>query len=82
MRVWLDIFREDQFIEFSDMKEHDRVINKNDFLREIVEYLQTNYFEGLLGKKKRKSFNLKKNKEMAKEEDHDPSIEYSPLKID
>lgn len=79
MRLWLDTFREDQFIEFANMEEDDRVINKNDYLREIVGYLQNNYFEGVLGKKKRKSFSLKKSKETAKDEDHDPSIEYDSM---
>lgn len=72
---WATTFSEDQFIAFINNKEQENVINKSDYLRDIIGYLKTTYFDDILGAKKRKSFSLKKSKDVDREEEQDAGLE-------
>ena len=72
---WATTFSEDQFIAFVNSKEQENVINKSDYLRDIIEYLKNTYFDDILGSRKRKSFSLKKAKEMDRDDEQDASLE-------
>lgn len=72
---WAATFSEDQFIAFINNKEQENVINKSDYLKDIIGYLKTTYFDDILGSRKRKSFSLKKGREIGRDDEQDASME-------
>ena len=76
VRVWEDTFLEDQFIEYDDAQDTERVLNKAEFLKEVITYLKDNYFaEILASKKKKKTFTLKTKDKLGNEANYDPALE-------
>lgn len=76
VREWSDMFIEDQFIEFTDKNGNDKVIDKSEYLRQVINYIHISYFDDLIKDKKRKSFSLKKNENKEHEApDPDPCLE-------
>ena len=73
VRDWAHIFKNDQFIEYLDSENNERVMNKPEYLRNIINYMKSNYFESLFETKKKKSVLLGKSKDSR--EIHPESIE-------
>lgn len=76
VRGWSEMFIEDQFIEYTDKSGNDKVIDKSEYLRQVINFIHISYFDDLIKGKKRKSFSLKKVEPKDTEtSDPDPCLE-------
>ena len=78
VRDWSHVFKNDQFIEYTDAEGDERVLNKSEYLKSIISYLRANYFESLFQKKKTVSLGKAKEAKdsLSHESLEDLSMEY------